>query len=230
MAIPPFPQSRESQLNAWAESFAASISATPLVFSLTAAQATAFAALQNSFATSLATATNPLTNSKANIEYKKTAKDAMLNGAGGARQLVNIIQYAPNTTDDMRAQLNLRIFDGSPTPVPVPTEQPNIEVVKILPFGAQIRLHGNQVTGKPAYVKGASVFTHVGPTQPTSMEQWTFQENITKNTMDVAVPTTTPPGSTMWITAFWFNNRMDSSPPTQPAISVNIAGVQGIAA
>ena len=70
---------------------------------------------------------SPNTNSKSNTEFKNTAKDALLYGPGGAWQLVNICQAAPDMNNDLRAQLNIRIPDGSPTPVPIPTERPNID-------------------------------------------------------------------------------------------------------
>ena len=50
---------------------------------------------------------------------------------------------------------------------------------------------------------------------------WTFSGNTTKNVYDIVLPNATPAGSRVWITAFWFNNRMDSG-PAATAVSVNV--------
>jgi hypothetical protein len=230
MSTPVFPQSREADLLAWSAQFFALITAQPTRYSLNAAQATAYGVLHDAFATARAAAIDTNTNSKANIEAKNTTKEALLYGPGGAWQLVNIIQAAPATTNDMRVALNIRIPDVDPQPVPRPTEKPNIDLVSVSGYTITVRLHGDNVTGKPANVKGASLFTFVGPMQPTELTNWTFQGNTTKNTATLSVPPTTPPGSRVWVTAFWFNNRMESGDPTMPAVSVNIPGVMSQAA
>jgi hypothetical protein len=230
MPVPVFPQAREADLLTWSTEFLASITASPAKYGLVAAQATAYGVLHDAFASAYATAVSTTTNSKANIEAKNTAKQNLLYGPGGAWQLVNIIQAFPAITNDDRVALNIRIPDTDPQPVPVPSERPNIDIVSVSAYSIKVRLHGDGIRGKPANVKGASLFTHVGPTQPTDMNGWTFQGNTTKNTADLVVPPTTPNGSTVWITAFWFNNRMQAGDPTEPAVSVNIPGVMKMAA
>ena len=230
MPVPVFPQSRESDLLSWSTDFIARLTSSPGKFGATAPQCVAYQALHDAFASSYALATSTNGNSKHNIEIKNNAKEALLNSPNGAWALVNIIQASPVMDNDKRVELNIRVADVDPTPVPIPTERPNIDVVAVNGYTITVRLHGDGVKGKPAKVKGASIFTHVGPTAPTEMTGWTFQKSTTKNSAQLTVPSTTPNGALVWITAFWFNNRMQSGPATLPAISVNIPGVMSMAA
>src|SRR4051812_29715033 len=105
MAIPLFPPTREADLLAWSVNWSNLISATPTVFGLTAGQATAYATLHSTFATAYATAIEPSTNSTSAIIAKNTAKENLVNGPGGARALVAIVQAFPGTTNEMRGEL-----------------------------------------------------------------------------------------------------------------------------
>lgn len=230
MPVPPFPQRKESELLSWSTDFLALITASAARFGVTEPQVLAYQTLHDAFASSYAVAINTNTNSKANVEIKNNAKQALLNGPGGAWALVNIMQAAPNMDNDKRVELNIRVPDSDPTPVPIPTERPNIDVVAVNAYTITVRLHGDGIKGKPAKVKGTSIFTHVGASAPADMTGWTFQRNTTKNSAQLTVPSTTAPGALVWVTAFWFNNRMQSGPATLPPISVNIPGVMSMAA
>src|SRR5688572_17214575 len=99
MPVPIFPPTKEADLVTWSDNFSTLISATPTTFGLTAAQATAFGALNSLWLSAHDTASKPSTNSKANIIAKNQAKENMLRGANGAWELVDIVQAFPGTTD-----------------------------------------------------------------------------------------------------------------------------------
>lgn len=84
-------------------------------------------------------------------------------------------------------------------------------------------------TGKPPGVKGASLFWFVGDAPPAEDSLWHFGGNTTKNVSEIILPTTTEPGAKVWITAFWFNNRMESGPGATP-MSIHIPGSLAAAA
>ena len=50
-----------------------------------------------------------------------------------------------------------------------------------------------------------------------------------KPIVDVTFPGTTPAGSKVWFTAFWFNNRKQDGPAATP-IGINIPGGSAMAA
>ncbi|MBC7785462.1 MAG: hypothetical protein H7144_16640, partial [Burkholderiales bacterium] len=58
---------------------------------------------------------------------------------------------------------------------------------------------------------------------PDGIAGWTFQGNASKNVVDIVLPDGTAPGAKVWFTAFWFNNRKQSSPNTDP-VSTNVQG------
>jgi hypothetical protein len=201
------------------------ITASPTTYGESAGQASAYTALHTAIATAYATATNPATNSKANVEIKNNAKAALLDGPGGARQLVAIIQAFPGTNDDMRAELNVRIPDTDPTPAPVPTTSPDLDILATFGHTIRVRLHESKVSGNttPEGVKGASVFFFVGDNAPAEISQWNYNGMTTRSTYDAVLPSETPFGSKVWLTAFWFNNRMESGPAATP-VSIHLPG------
>jgi len=234
MPIPVFPQSKEADLLAWSSAFSALITASPTSYGLTAAQATAYATLHSTFASAYAIAIDPNSNSKANVQGKNAAKEALLYGPGGAWQLVNVCQAWPSMNDSRRTQLNIRVPDTDPTPVPVPSESPVIDVVST--FGTTIRVKVHQASegpttpsGKPEGVKGASVCWFAGENPPADPVLFHFGANTTKNVVDVQLPATTTPGAKVWLTAFWFNNKMQSGPGATP-VSIHIPGTMSMAA
>jgi hypothetical protein len=84
-------------------------------------------------------------------------------------------------------------------------------------------------TGKPAGVKGASVCWFAGDAPPADPALWHFGANTTRNVVDVMLPTDTTPGSKVWLTAFWFNNKMEAGPASIP-VSIHIPGTMEAAA
>jgi hypothetical protein len=219
MAVPTFKPSTEAELLTWSTNFDAKITATPTTFGLTADQATAYAALHAAFATAYATAVNPNTNSKQAIIAKNQAKTKLLNGEGGARDLVSIIQVFPDTTDAMRGELGLRIHDAEPTPVPEPTTPPDLSIVSTFARTITVRLRDQKNPdrrGKPDGVQGATILYHVGDTAPADASQWIFAKNTSRTSFNVEVPANVEAGSRVWLTAFWFNTRKESGPAATP--------------
>lgn len=219
MSVPTFPPTKDADLLTWSANFDALITADPVQYGLDLAQAGAYATLHAAYAAAHATATNPNTNSKANINAKNQAKQQLLYGPGGAWQLVNIVQAFPGTTNDMRGQLGLRIPDLEPTPVPPPGTAPDLSILATMARVIKVRLRNQEAPdsrGKPRGVHGATVLYHVGEDAPADPSQWIFSINTSKTLFDVDIPATVAAGSKVWLTAFWFNARMQSSPAAVP--------------
>ena len=139
-----------------------------------------------------------------------------------AADLVSIIQGTPSVTSDMKIALGVTVRKTRPTRIDAPTVAPFLRVSKI--EGRTVTVELRQSTarrGKPAKVAGANVFTHTGPTEPTSMEQWQFAQSVTRTTVELPCsPSAT--GDTLWVTAFWTNAKGQAGPAGRAA-GVNLA-------
>lgn len=219
MPVPTFQPKKEAELVTWSDNFSALISATPTTFGLTALQATAYGALNATWLNAFDTATKPSTNSKSNIIAKNQAKQDLLYGPGGARELVDIVQAFPGTTNAMRGDLGLRIPASNPAPIPVPTEPPLLSILSTSGRGLEIRLRDKENPdrrGKPVGVQGATVLYYVGENTPADPSQWMFLLNESRTLFDADIPPVVAAGQKVWITAFWFNNRKQSGPVASP--------------
>lgn len=213
--------SREAELVTWSNNFNARINATPAVYGLTAKQATAYGILHVAFVSAFQTANDPITRSPSNIIAKKMAMNALKQEA---RMLARIVQAWPGVTAEQRSELGLTVRNAGPTPIPVPTESPEMDVVSVSGHVVRIRLHASSSSsrrGKPAGVAGASVFSFVGETPSTDISEWKFEGNITRTNMDVVFSPEVAPGSKVWLAAFWFNPKLQSGPASSP-MSTNV--------
>ncbi len=214
MSIPTFRPSKEADLLTWSAVFDAKINASPVTYGLDAAQATAYNALHVEFEARYAAVHDPNTNSKQATIAKDQAKDKLLYGPGGAWELVNIIQAFPGTTDAMRGELGLRIPDTERTPASAPGMPPDLSIVSTFARTISVRLRDQENPtrrGKPDGVEGATILYHVGAESPNDPSQWTFAKITSKTKVDVTIPASVPAGSKVWLTAFWFNARKETS-------------------
>jgi len=213
---------REAELVTWGANFAQLIVASPETYGLTLDQAQAFDVAFDEFRTAYNVANNNMTRSPANIEIKNEKKSAM---KAMARTLARQIQGMPFVTNAQKLELGLNV-KGEPQPVPPPEFAPEMDIFAIIGRTVKFRLHNEQALGhrgKPHGIKGASVFSYVGETAPDNLDDWHFEGNTSRTIIDTEFPVTVPPGSKVFLTAFWFNAKMQSGPACQPQ-GVNLAG------
>ena len=149
-----------------------------------------------------------------------------------ARMQQAIGQRFPGTTNTQRSDLGLTVRNPEPTPIPPPASAPNIDVLSVDENTVRIRLHdpANPTRrGKPAGVDGAAIFSFVGDDAPTAEATWRFEGNTTRTAINVTFPNTGAPGSKVWFTAFWFNERKQSGPAATP-VGTNLPGGAAMAA
>lgn len=223
MTTPVFPPRRDGDLLAWSRSFAARISAAPASYGLDAAQAATFAALQSDYADAYAMAIRPESNSRANVIAKNDARGELLDGAGGAWELVRLIQANPNVTNAQRSGLGLPPVDRHRSPVGPPQSAPELIVGAMR--GPVIRMRLRDLDhpdrrGKPEGVEGAVILYHVGPEYPAEMGQWMFAMLTSRPVFDFELPWTVEAGSKVWLTAFWFNARKQAGPLATPKSTI----------
>lgn len=209
---------REGDLVNWGLNIVNRFAPDPTVFGLTLDQAAAFTDAQAAFSAAYLAATEPATRGPSKIETKNTTKKAFI---AVARDTVGIIQAFPGTTDTMRVDLGITVRDYEPTPVPVPTESPVIDVTGVSGLTIKLRLHNGDSTrrAKPDGVKGATLFSYVGEEPPVDLADWKFEGSVTKTVTSVTMASTVPPGSKVWLTSFWFNTRAESGPATSPVFT-----------
>jgi len=220
---------READLLAFALNFNTRlVGGGPAPYGIPAPSVTGYTALFDAFQTAYNTANQNQTRTPGTIAAKNTAKEALIDGTNGIRELVNIIQANPATTDQQRQDLQITVPDVEPTPVPIPGA-PNLSIESVAGRIVSIHIQDADDTenrGRPFGVIGATVLTYIGEEAPSNPNQWSFYTNTGRTTLDVDFPAETPAGSQVWITAFWFNSRKESGPPAamQTAnISVGLA-------
>jgi len=218
---------KDADLLAFCQAFSGNITSAPTDFGLVAADATLLATKVTGFQTSLAAIADPATRTAVTIAAKDIARDALMSDM---RSLYKKIQAA-NLSADKLETLGLPIRSG-PSPVPVPSIQPSIAIVSRIENTVRIRLFDPSEParrGKPAGVDGAAIFSFVGETAPTTEAGWKFEGNVTRMIVDVVFPSTTPAGSKVWFTAFYFNPRAQSGPAATP-VSTSLPGGAAMAA
>src|SRR4051812_15554784 len=208
-----FPE-KDSELFQWSLNFSTKITATPTAFGLVAGQATAYAALHSAFGTALAAADPAVRNKPATLA-KNDARTAL---KSSARSLAMIIQGTPTVTDGQKASLGLTV-PAQRQPIPVPSAIPSVDIVSVMGRTVKIRIHDAEGEGKrfkPAGVKGAAICTFVGATAPTDPSEYTWQGNTTRAIVDLPFDNDLAPGTLVWITAMYFNERQQNGPACTP--------------
>lgn len=219
MAVRTYLPSREGELVTWSANMSALIGADPTIYGLTLGQATDFATLQTAYADAYTTANNDSTRTPASIVTKNDAKQALIDGPGGIRQLVNIIQEFPGTTNTMRANLQITIPDVEPSPIDPPSLPPDMKITKIFGRTITIKLsdaENPETRGKPANAIGATVFRYVGETAPSELSEWVFVGNTGKTNYSFDLPNSVESATQFWVTAFWFSPSKQSGPAATP--------------
>jgi hypothetical protein len=220
---------READLLQWSANFDARITAGAASYGLTPAQATVYNGLHSAFQQAWQKANENLTRTPAAIQTKKDAKKALISGEGGIRELAGIVQEYPGTTDTERVELGLTVR-AEPSPIPVPQEMPGLDIVSVTGRTVKIRIHdasSPSSRAKPDGVLGAGVYSFVGATPAESLDDWTYEGSTTKNIINIEFPASVPAGSKVWLSAYWFNPKVESGSPCEP-VSTHIAG--GLAA
>jgi hypothetical protein len=219
---------KDAEIVAGSANFSTLISADPATYGLTAAQATAFAALNDALQDAYTLAINPSTRTPVSVEASRIA---IQNMRVSAINLAKIAYSTPTVTDAQLVALGL-LPRPSRTPVPPPAMAPVIDVVSVSGNTVKLRLHDDTNPtrrGKPAGVDGASVFSFVGATAPTEEAEWTFEGVTSKTSVEIVFPAGTAPGAKVWFTAFWFNERKQNGPAATP-VGINIPGNAAMAA
>ncbi len=206
---------READLVQWMRNAVSVLDAEYAAYGLTEQQTIALRDDAAAFIELHALAHNGETRSPANIIRKDEAR---VRAVANARQIARIAQSNPNTTDAMRSNLGITVPKGSATLKPVPMNAPMLHIDSVDGRTVVVRLCGDSVIrrGRPDDIAGATIFTHVGPAAPAHASEWKFHANTTRTLVSIQFPGTLEPGATVWVCAFWRNDRDEPGPFSDP--------------
>lgn len=191
----------------------------------TPAQITAYNVLSVNYRQAYETAIEPTTRTKVAVEAKNIARAAL---RASARNLASLIDGTPTVTDDQKIALGIHVRDTNPTPTPVPDSAPQLAIVNTTGNVIQVRLSSIEVgkRGKPSKVRGATVYTFVGENPPVDNVGWQFFGNSGRVNFEIEFSANLPAGTTVWITAGWYNPRGALGPLCAPVKAMLLGGVE----
>ena len=176
------------------------------------------------YARKLQAAVEPATKGSAATFSKNLAKDALY---AATKALANQIENTMLVTDAQRHELGLTIRTLEPTPIGPPATAPVVEIETVVGRTIIGRLHGGDSTKRRKLngIAGARICSFVGDQPPADIRAWSFELGTTRTDFEVALPSTLPPGTKVWITACWRSLTEQTSPACAPvATHLNFGG------
>jgi hypothetical protein len=115
-----------------------------------------------------------------------------------------------------------------PSPVPAPTTKPVVKVRKVDGRNVTILITDETTPTskkKPAGVRDAEIFSHVGETAPEDLRLWSYEGQATRSSFTVPFPATVASGAKVWVAARWCNGRGAPGPVSDPVSTYVTASV-----
>lgn len=221
---------RDQDLLAFATNMNAKIAASPGQWGLTDTQTAVFNTLVTTFTAAMATLQDPMMQAPPYVQAKNDARRLLIEDANGIRKLVDIIQAYPDTTNEMRTEINITIRDTTPTPIAPPLTKPNAKITSVNDNTVYFYLRDSAEPdhrSRPTGVASAKVITWIGEDPPLDFSEWGNGTVVSKLEGSVSVPINSPALSKVWIRACWMNAKNQTG-PFGPAVWTNLAG--GVAA
>lgn len=221
MATRNFYYGKDADIVAGSANFASLISASAATYGLTSAQSTAFGALNVTLQSAYTAAVTPETRTPVAIEAKN---QALLNMRRSAVNLSKIIYSTLTVNDSQLIALGL-LPRNVPTPRPVPTTPPQVDVISTFGRTAKVRVSDptSERRGLPFGATGANIYSYVGAVAPTDPREYHYEGVTTRATADIVFPNSVPSGATVWISAQWVSARGQLSVGSTP-ISFTLPG------
>ncbi|HQY87719.1 MAG TPA: hypothetical protein PK402_03610, partial [Tepidisphaeraceae bacterium] len=131
-------------------------------------------------------------------------------------------------TPEQKIALGLNPRTNTPSPIPVPDSPPQLAIVKTTGNVIQVRLSSIEVgkRGKVEFAKGATVYTFVGENPPVDNEGWQYFGNTGRVNCEIEFSASLAAGTTVWITAGWYNPRGLLGPLCQPVKAMLLGGTE----
>lgn len=206
----------------WANTFNTVVSGAVAAYGVPAGLMAAFGDVNTALQEAWQASELPSTRTKGTIATRNNALKLMRETA---KNLVSIIQGTPAVTDEMKIAAGVTVRKTHGSPIGVPTQSPFIKVKSI--NGRQVTVQLQQDVSKrckPPGVAGATILSATTATEST--DRWKFLRNTTRpGTVTITFPASST-GDTVYLSAFWWNERGESGPAANPlAINLPAGGV-----
>jgi hypothetical protein len=207
--MPDFIPRRDADLLRWSSNFDQKINFSPASFGISHSDAAEYAVLHASFAQLYAAAVGASTRTPSGIIAKDDARAALVKRA---RQLANRVRGHMEVTDAQRLELGLRVkrrATGMRRRIQRPSHAPVLQIISVQGSTVRIRLGNSEMPTHrtlPRDVKGAMICSYIGEQPPPTLAGWSLRPSITRTTCEVTFPPGLPPGTRVWVTAYWFNH------------------------
>ena len=210
-----FPAREADQVD-WFQNFSTLTNDSPQAFGLTVEQTGPYATQLAAFMAAYARATAEMTRSTPNITTKNELRTGMI---AQSRKLARIVQAAPQVTNAMRQALRLNVRDTSRTPVPAPTVSPALALAAGpgRTVVVTIRDPADRRRARPRGAASTTVLSHVGDAPPISITAWAYQASVSRRSVTLPFDAALPPGTCVWVTAFYQNARGEAGPASTAA-------------
>ncbi len=211
MAIP----TKDVSLVDWSTNTNTRLTSSPVTYGTTAAVATQYDGLHDAFVLAL---NNLIAARAAGVRSSPLASikdDAKRDLLAFARPLYKQIQANTAVTNAAKIELGVVVPDVEPTPQPVPNFAPKLFVEKIDGRLVTVRVADPADDTRkrmPAGCDGATIMSFVGETAPTNPTVYKYEGSTSRVTVEILFPETVEPGTQVWLTAFFFNERKQNGP------------------
>jgi len=215
---------RDAEFDAFLFNWKTTLTATPTVFGMVSADATAISNAYTAWHNAWVLASNLLTRTRANVANKDAQKILALSLL---REQYTIIKANPAVTDANKVSIGIRVNDPVPTPVPAPTTHPLLAALASGPLQQLINMVDvttPTTRAKPAGVVGALVVRGVraGSAPILEPESCTLLGFYTRTPFYVTEFGPTDAGKTADYYARWTNAKGEEG-PWSPVASAVIA-------
>lgn len=194
----------EPRAVAFTANFSGKINADPQLYHVTPQRAAEYAALQLAYALAYQTARDPATRTRTAVSARKEARKLV---EAETRCLGRMIRAAMDVTVEQKMALGLKVR-RPPSRIPRPDVAPRMCVRS--DAGQTLTVDLLDEAGKrrkPAGVLSAVLFWHAGDQPPATREAWKLAQQTTTARARVSLPIVLPPGTKVWLCAYWRNNR-----------------------
>jgi hypothetical protein len=173
--------------------------------------------------TSAATTLDRTWQDAADKEQRSASKVRAKNDAKAAfkqvaRRAALIVYAQAGLSSQQISDVGLTVRKTHDTPRPPPSTAPSVIITGVDGHAVSLLLrNGTSVRrAKPENATGASIFTFVGEEPSLNVADWTFYESTSETRCTVEFDQTLTPGTKVWVTAFWVNAKLQSSPAATP--------------
>lgn len=216
--MPDFLPRRDADLVQWSGNFARQLAKSPGVYGVTPEAVAGLVAAQQAFAQKYAAAQSRVTRTPVSVQAKDTAREVMI---GEARPLAALVRAQKSTTNHQLIVLGLRSRRKARRGVARPRVAPQVRVGLVEGRRLSVRIL-ERSTGrcrKPKDVSSAVLMYWCGDSLPREASAWRLWGVTGRLREVVELSEGVPPGTKVWLTAFWQNERHDQGPWAMPTMA-----------